>query len=46
MREYALEGTPSTILIDRAGDLRFTHLGALPDLQLGTLLGELRAERA
>lgn len=46
MRAYELQGTPSTILIDRAGNLRFTHLGALPELQLGAMLGELLAEPA
>ncbi|WP_417563958.1 peroxiredoxin family protein [Microbacterium sp.] len=46
MRAYELQGTPSTILIDRAGNLRFTHLGALPELQLGAMLGELQAEPA
>lgn len=46
MRAYELEGTPSTILVDRAGNLRFTHLGALPELQLGAMLGELQAEPA
>jgi hypothetical protein len=46
MRAYDLQGTPSTILIDRAGNLRFTHLGAIPELQLGTMLGELLAEPA
>ena len=46
MRAYELEGTPSTILVDRAGNLRFTHLGALPELALGAMLGELLAETA
>lgn len=46
MDTYRLEGTPSTILIDKSGDLRLTHLGAMPDLQLGAMLGELLAEKA
>ncbi len=44
MRRYHLEGTPSTLLIDRAGRLRFSHLGAVDDLVLGVMLGELLAE--
>ncbi|MGH3561522.1 MAG: peroxiredoxin family protein, partial [Mycobacterium sp.] len=44
MRRYHLEGTPSTLLIDRAGRLRFSHLGAVDDLALGVLLGQLLAE--
>ncbi len=46
MRAYGLEGTPSTVLIDRAGRLRFSHLGAIADLALGSALGELLAEPA
>ncbi|GAA3755341.1 redoxin domain-containing protein [Microbacterium kribbense] len=46
MRAYELQGTPSTLLVDRAGNLRFTHLGAVPELELGAMLGELRAEPA
>lgn len=41
MRRYGLEGTPSTLLIDKAGRLRFSHLGAVDDLALGVLLGQL-----
>lgn len=44
MQRYHLEGTPSTLLIDRAGCLRFSHLGAVDDLALGVLLGQLLAE--
>ena len=41
MRRYGLQGTPSTLVIDKAGRLRFAHLGAVDDLGLGVLLGEL-----
>lgn len=44
MRRYGLQGTPSTLLIDKAGRLRFSHLGAVDDLALGVILGELLAE--
>ena len=44
MRRYHLEGTPSTLLIDRSGRLRFTHLGAVDDLALGGILGQLLTE--
>ena len=43
MRRYALQGTPSTLVIDRAGRLRLAHLGVVDDLALGVLLGELLA---
>ncbi|WP_029145317.1 peroxiredoxin family protein [Microbacterium luticocti] len=46
MRAYDLQGTPSTVLIDKAGNLRLTHLGALAELSLGAMLGELLAEPA
>lgn len=44
MRRYGLQGTPSTLVIDRTGRLRFAHLGAVDDLALGILLGQLHAE--
>ena len=44
MRSYGLEGTPSTLLIDRAGRLRVSHLGPMDDLALGVLLGQLLTE--
>lgn len=44
MRRYGLQGTPSTILIDKSGRMRFGHLGVVDDLALGVLLGELLAE--
>ncbi len=46
MRRYGLEGTPTTLLIDREGRLRRQTLGHIPDLQLGAeimaLIGEGR----
>jgi len=44
MRRYGLRGTPSTLAIDRAGRLRFSHFGPLDDLILGVLLGRLLGE--
>ena len=44
MRRYALGGTPSTIVIDRSGRVRLSHLGTLDDLALGGVLGRLLAE--
>ena len=44
MRAYNMQGTPTTILIDREGRLRLQRFGHVDDLQLGasiaTLLGE------
>jgi hypothetical protein len=39
-----LQGTPSTLVIDRAGRLRLSHFGALDDLALGGVLGRLLGE--
>ena len=38
MHAYALQGTPSTVLIDRAGRIRSSSLGAIDDLTLGTTM--------
>jgi thiol-disulfide isomerase/thioredoxin len=44
MRQYGLRGTPSTLMIDRMGRLRFSHFGAVDDLVLGVSLGRLLGE--
>lgn len=44
MRLYGLQGTPSTLLIDRLGRLRLSAFGALDDLTLGSHLGRLLVE--
>ncbi|HYD55787.1 MAG TPA: redoxin family protein [Burkholderiales bacterium] len=41
MAKYGMQGTPTLLLIDRAGRLRAQHLGAVPDLQLGAQIGAL-----
>lgn len=44
MRRYGLQGTPSVLLLDRAGRLRLHHFGQIDDLVLGVALGSLLAE--
>jgi len=44
MRAYDLQGTPSLVLIDRAGAIRLQHLGRIDDLVLGGAIGRLLAE--
>lgn len=44
MRAYALRGTPSLVVIDAAGRIRLDHFGAVDDLALGALLGQLTRE--
>ncbi|MEO7854002.1 MAG: redoxin family protein [Rubrivivax sp.] len=46
MQAYDLQGTPSVVLIDRQGSLRFTHFGPIDDLALGVLIGQLTATPA
>lgn len=44
MRRYAMQGTPTLLLIDRAGKLRLQHFGRLSDLPLGAEIMSLIAE--
>lgn len=44
MRAYAMQGTPTTVLIDARGRLRRQVFGAHDDLLLGAELGTLLAE--
>jgi thiol-disulfide isomerase/thioredoxin len=44
MRAYAMQGTPTTVLIDRKGRRRAQLLGPHEDLRLGAALGALLAE--
>jgi len=44
MRRLGLEGTPTTLMLDRQGRLRMRYFGHVEDLQLGVLLGRLLAE--
>jgi peroxiredoxin len=46
MREYQLQGTPSTVLIDRQGRIRLSRFGLLDDMALGAAIGQLAAEDA
>ena len=44
MRAYQLRGTPSLVVIDRAGRIRQSAFGQVDDLRLGALLGSLLVE--
>lgn len=44
MAAWDLQGTPSLVLIDRAGRLRARHFGQIPDLALGAEIMALIAE--
>jgi hypothetical protein len=44
MQEYGMRGTPSFLLIDRAGVLRQHHFGRIDDLRAGAMIGQLLAE--
>lgn len=44
MRAYQMQGTPTTILIDRAGMLRLQKFGHLNDLRLGAAIQALIGE--
>jgi len=44
MQRYRMQGTPTLILIDRAGRLRLQHFGRLDDLVAGAEIMRLAAE--
>lgn len=44
MARYGMRGTPTTIVIDRAGRLRQHYFGQVDDLALGVLIGTLLGE--
>lgn len=46
MARYGLQGTPTTLLIDRAGHVRFHRFGRVDELVFGAVLGQLIAEAA
>jgi hypothetical protein len=46
MRRYGLQGTPSLVLIDRAGRVRRIAFGAEDDLQVGAAVAALACEGA
>lgn len=44
MAAWGLQGTPSVIVLDRDGRLRFERFGAVDDLVLGAVVGQLLAQ--
>jgi thiol-disulfide isomerase/thioredoxin len=46
MAAYGMQGTPTTLLVDRQGRLRLHEFGAIDDLALGLHIGLLLAEEA
>lgn len=44
MAAYRMQGTPTWLLIDRAGQIRQQHFGHVPDLQLGAEIMRLLLE--
>lgn len=44
MAAYGMQGTPTLVLVDRKGNRRAQHLGAISDLELGVELGALLGE--
>jgi hypothetical protein len=46
MSAYAMQGTPTLLLIDRAGRLRMQRFGHIDDLRLGAAIASLVGETA
>lgn len=44
MTAYKMEGTPTLVMVDRNGMLRFQHFGHVDDLNVGCIIGTLLAE--
>ncbi len=44
MQAYAMRGTPTLILLDRAGRVRLHQFGQVEDLRLGVVIGQLLSE--
>lgn len=44
MHRYGLQGTPTTLIVDRSGRLRDSWFGAVDDVSLGVRIGRLLAE--
>lgn len=44
MRRYGMRGTPTTILLDRSGSIRFHQHGPVDDFVLGAQIGALLTE--
>ena len=44
MLRLGLQGTPTTLVLDRHGRLRVQHFGQVEDLPLGVVLGQLLSE--
>ena len=45
LRAYAMQGTPTLVLIDALGRIRALHFGAVADLLLGAEIGQMLSER-
>ena len=44
MQKLHLQGTPSLVLIDKAGMIRLNHFGRISDMQVGNMIGQLLME--
>ncbi|TAL91361.1 MAG: redoxin domain-containing protein [Candidimonas sp.] len=44
MSAYGMEGTPTLVLIDKAGYIRLHHFGKLDDIRVGAVIGQLLTE--
>ena len=45
MQAYGLRGTPSLLIFDKQGQLKFNHFGVIDDMIVGAILGKLLAEK-
>lgn len=45
MARYRMQGTPTLVIIDAEGNVRLQHFGRADDLQVGSVIGSLLAQR-
>lgn len=45
MANYQMQGTPTLIIIDKNGYIRLNHFGRMSDMQVGSIIGGLLAEK-
>ena len=44
MQKFNLQGTPSLVLANKTGAIRFNHFGRVSDMQVGNMMGQLLME--
>ncbi len=46
MTSYQMRGTPTLIILDKTGEIKLNHFGQMNDMQVGSIIGGLLAEKS